>query len=178
MRNYYTRFKGYVIVRHNGKYIVFRHAESKQITPAGGGCQKENGYNKRNCARRELREESKGALNLRRTNLRNAFNFVSNVRFPGENTQTKKGQKILQHYYVFTANVNRPSFSKIKQRFNNSKNTNKEMNQIHLVNLNNNRVPWWPFIKTHVINKYTKKGVSSPRRSPSLPRTYIPPHRR
>jgi hypothetical protein len=134
-----------------------------------------NGNNKRRCAQRELREESKGALNLRINKFIPAFNFDSNVRFPGENEFTKRGQKILQRYHVFTVNLNKqPSFNNIKQRFNTSTSLNKEMNQIHLVNLNNNRVPWWPFIKDEIINKY-KKGVPSSLRSPA---SYVPPHRR
>lgn len=159
MTNTYTRQKGYVVLRHRGKYIVFRDTKSKEYTFAGGGCGRNNGHNRRNCARRELREESKGALNLKRNNLSPLFNFISNVRFPGENTHTAKGQKIQQHYHVFRANIHEP-FKHVLEKFHASKSSNKEMNQMNLVNLNNTRVPWWNFMRTHFLPK-VKKGVSS-----------------
>ena len=158
----HTRQKGYVILKHHGRYIVFRDAKTKEITMAGGGCGRNNGHNRRNCARRELKEESKGALNLKRNNLRPAFNFISNVRFAGESKKTNSGQKILQHYHVFNVNVKEP-FNDIRKRFHASQAPNKEMNQINLVNLNNKRVPWWNFMKTHFLPRM-KKGVSSPPR--------------
>ena len=158
----YTRQKGYVILKHHGRYIVFRDARTKEITMAGGGCGRNNGHNRRNCARRELKEESKGALNLKRNNLRPAFNFISNVRFNGESKTTNDGKKILQHYHVFNVNVKEP-FNDILKRFHASKAPDKEMNQINLVNLNNNKVHWWNFMKTHFLPRM-KKDVSSPPR--------------
>ena len=156
------RQKGYVILKHQGQYIVFRDAKSKEITLAGGGCGKINGHNRRNCARRELKEESKGALNLKRNNLRPAFNFISNVRFAGEPEKTNNGKKILQHYHVFNVNVKEP-FDDVRKRFYASKSPNREMNQINLVNLNNNKVHWWSFMKNHFLPRM-KKGVPSPPR--------------
>ena len=164
----YVRYKGYVILKHGSKYIVFRDTKSKEVSFAGGGCGKNNGHNRRNCARRELREESKGALNLKRNNLIPAFNFESNTRFPGENTHTRQGQKIVQHYHVFQANIHEP-FDDIRKRFHASHSHNKEMNQINLVRLNNARVPWWNFMRVHFLPR-VQKGVRSPPRLVKSPR--------
>ena len=117
-----TRFKAVVIPTIKGKYVVVRYRDTEKkrtnLTFIGGGCGPRE--NKRNCAIRELMEETRGALGLTRGNLKNRIRpFTSTLRSARELAKNaREGKKVSMEYHVFFAPLkNTTRIKNIKHRY-------------------------------------------------------------
>jgi len=119
------RRKAIVIPKLHGKYVVVRHRNKNNptkkgdITFIGGGC--EFGKNIRNCARNELYEESRTAINPNNFNLREIGSMPGNRAKEGfEKNNLAKGIKVNMMYHIFEGTPKKTpiNFHTIKKRFN------------------------------------------------------------
>jgi hypothetical protein len=125
-----TRYKAVVIPTIKGKFVVVRYHDTNKkrtdLTFIGGGCGPRE--NKRNCAIRELKEETRGALNVRKENLKNRISpFTSTLRSKGELAKNaREGKEVSMEYHVFFAPLNNTTRIKnIKHRYWTKTNLNK-----------------------------------------------------
>lgn len=163
-----TRIKVLIIPKINNKFIVVKDKKSNELTFIGGGCKykprfTKNNINLKQCALKELREESKNSIKLNLNNLQNVlFNFTTKKRSKEEYASNiQKGQNITSHYYGFVKNIsNTHSINKIKNNFNkyNLKN-NKSYNETSNIMLmsRNNLEKINKSKKYYVINKSLNK---------------------
>jgi ADP-ribose pyrophosphatase YjhB (NUDIX family) len=138
-----NRFKAMVVPKVGNKYVVFRYTGSKDLLFPGGGCGPRQ--NLRNCALKELREESKNSIRANKSNLKNLFYFKNKNRSPKELNKNKvEGVNVTMHYHGYLLDLK--NFDNIKKRyseFNMSKvpNRNKkaysETNKVKLKSLEN-----------------------------------------
>jgi hypothetical protein len=150
------RYKTIVIPVIDGKYVVVRDTKSQNITFIGGGCKQSNLM--KNCAVRELSEETKNSIRLQSNRLPNAtFSFTSKKRSKSElANDMKRGLDVTMVYTVFIVDLNDFLFNTIHQNFHTSKNNhpNKETNNIYLMSRNNlANAQMWNFMKNHVLPK-------------------------
>ena len=119
------RRKAIVIPKLHGKYVVVRHRNKNNptkkgdITFIGGGC--EFGKNIRNCARNELYEESRTAINPNNFNLREIQSIPGNRAKEGFlKNNLAKGIKVNMTYHIFEGTPKKTpiNFHTIKKRFN------------------------------------------------------------
>ena len=119
-----NRFKAIVVPKIGNKFVVFRYTGTKNLTFPGGGCKYENGKNLRNCALKELREESKNSITAKKSNLKNFFYFSNKNRSNKElENNMKKGINVTMHYHGYLLNL-KNEFNNLKRRYN-SFNINK-----------------------------------------------------
>ena len=150
------RHKTIVVPMIDGKYVVVRDARSQDITFPGGGCgQREN---IRNCAVRELSEETRRSINLRKIKNNPAFTFTSTKRSRSElENDKKRGLEVSTMYHVFVIDLSHMSFDNIKKSFHSQTKLNKsqlEMNNIFLMNkrqLVDSKM--WTFMRNQVLHK-------------------------
>jgi hypothetical protein len=117
-----TRYKAVVIPTIKGKFVVVRYHDTNKkrtdLTFIGGGCGPRE--NKRNCAIRELKEETRGALNVRKENLKSRIRpFTSTLRSERELAKNvREGKKVSMEYHVFFAPLkNTTRIKNIKHRY-------------------------------------------------------------
>jgi 8-oxo-dGTP pyrophosphatase MutT (NUDIX family) len=94
-----------------------RHQEWIFIT---GGCRRLENINPLRCALRELREETRGIINIKRGSY-TYFNFDSNTRTPDEMTQDIQNGldvTIKYHVYIIEFNISRSDQVNLIQKFN------------------------------------------------------------
>jgi hypothetical protein len=137
-----TRYRGVVIPIINGKYVVSEFKEpgkKTNLTFMGGGCGRKNGTI-RNCALRELREESRGAIKLNLNKLVSKLKPFAGVRLAQHKMQNGNKQ-VTMMYHVFLAPLNKGTNIKNLQRmFNNAiprTKNEKEMRGLQLRSHNN-----------------------------------------
>ena len=124
-----TRYKAVVIPTIKGKFVVVRYHDTNKkrtdLTFIGGGCGPRE--NKRNCAIRELKEETRGALNVRKENLKNRIRPFMGPRLPWELVKNAiEGKKVSMEYHVFFAPLkNTTRIKNIKHRYWSKKNLTK-----------------------------------------------------
>jgi hypothetical protein len=151
--------KAYVLPMIGNKYVVgnFKLKNGKfEKTFIGGGC---GDYeNIRNCAIKELGEESKETIRINnRKKMIPLFSFISKERF-GKEIQNNINNKrnVTLRYTVFKVDLSNKNFNKIKSNFKNSTLTNKkymELNNIHLMSLENLRkANMWNFMKRRILS--------------------------
>jgi len=130
-----------------GEYVCVRNAMYKNITFPGGGCklnelanprvlnmkEEDRQYylrNKlRNCAIRELYEETKESIKLFRSNLpdKATFYFKSTKRSPEEQKEdNRKRIKVTLIYLVYVIDIGDVVFNNIKKKFKNQSNLEKK----------------------------------------------------
>ena len=99
-----TRLKAIVVPRIGNKLVVVRHS-SGDLTFPGGGCR--YGSNPRECAIKELLEETRKTINKKVKNLNNnSYMFTSKLRSPNELASDKKnGINVTSEYHVFLVPV-------------------------------------------------------------------------
>ena len=132
------RRKALVIPMINNKYIVAKNRQSGNTTFMGGGCK--GSENIRNCARKELREESRHSI--KNTNFEKLFivRVTPEYRSNRELAQNKnRGLYVITNYHVFSLKL-KNSFKNIHNRFhafNPKTKSEMEMSNIMLKSLNN-----------------------------------------
>jgi ADP-ribose pyrophosphatase YjhB (NUDIX family) len=140
-----NRFKAIVVPKIGNNFVVFRYTGTNDLTFPGGGCG--FGKNLRNCAVKELREESKNSITANKSNLKNLFQFKNKNRSPKELKRNREVEKVnvTMHYYGYLLNL-KNEFDKIKQRYNSfnitkvpnkNKKAYSETNGVELKNLKN-----------------------------------------
>jgi len=153
-------YKSVVLPMIGNKYVVVKYGKTGETTFIGGGCGKNE--NIRNCARKELAEESKNSIIVNTSMIKPFFSFSSNERFGKEKSNNLRNKrKVTLRYTVFKVNLSNKNFNRnIKSVFNKSRTTRKaytEMNNIKLVSKNNlNRDPkLWNFMRKRVLSRLT-----------------------
>jgi len=150
------RRKALVIPIINNKYVVARNSKTGNTTFMGGGCR--SGNNIKNCAHRELQEESRQSIQNR--NLKNFFTFRVGPEYRSKK-ELKQNEnrkiKVLTDYHVFSLKPTK-SFNNIYKNFHNfnpKTNAQKEMSNIMLKSFNNlnknNKL--WKFMRNKVLPK-------------------------
>ena len=133
-----TRRKVIVVPKINSKYVLVRNRKSGDLTFIGGGCSLKN--NIKNCALRELREESKNSIKLRNIN-NYKKRFLNKTRAQHEqNNNNARRLNVTLNYHVFVPNISNKNFNTIKRNFNAYRGTNKkylETSNILLMSKNN-----------------------------------------
>ena len=105
-----TRLKAIAIPMIENKLVVVRDS-SGDLTFPGGGCR--YGSNTRECAVKELYEETKKTIQKNVRNLRHLFMFTSKLRSEKEQINDKeKGIDVTSEYHVFAVPVE--NFKKIQ----------------------------------------------------------------
>lgn len=100
------RKKVIIVPRFGNKVVVVRNKGSQQLTFPGGGCNSRE--NSRTCAAKELREETRGVINKKGSNLELLFSFPSRNRVPNHLLNNlRKGQVVTQVYDVYSVTVNK-----------------------------------------------------------------------
>ena len=182
-----TRYRGVVIPTINGKYVVSEFKEpgkKTNLTFMGGGCGQKNGTI-RNCALRELREESRGALSLSLNNLKIKLKPFAGVRLAHHKLANGK-KEVIMMYHVFLAPLKSGTNIKNLQRMFNSAITRtkneKEMRGLQLrshKNLVNGNELWTAnrVILNKLLNGAHVKANSNNILPWSRPQTarYVPP---
>jgi len=146
-----TRFKVVVFPKMpNGRYIFVRNAKSQELTLPSGGCG--FGKNLKNCAKKELAEETKNSVPVK--NLVQVFHFTNNNR----SNYAPNKRNITMNYTGYLLKVNK-NFENIEKNFKNFKLPNhankkaySETNAIFQENLKTKK-PMWTQAKKY-INKY------------------------
>jgi hypothetical protein len=159
--NKQTSYKAIVVPIIGNKYIVVRDVKTKNKTFIGGGCKKTNA-SKRNCALRELKQESKNTIRVNRNNLKPFGSFNSRNRSKSErmNNLRQKRNVTLRHILFKVRLPNTTSINTIKKKFNSFRSNDPEYletNNIYLMSKNNlNRDPkLWNFMRKHVLSRLT-----------------------
>lgn len=112
----HDRYKAIVVPKIGNNFVVFRYTGTKNLTFPGGGCG--FGKNLRNCALKELREESKNSITAKKSNLKNFFYFSNKNRSKSElKNNREKRINVTMHYYGYLLNL-KNNFDNIKQRYN------------------------------------------------------------
>lgn len=151
-----TRYKAVVILRVGNKFIVVRDKKSQDLTFIVGGCKKNE--SSRNCAIRELLEETKRGINTNRLQINHnpTFVFTSTNRSNSEKRKNKtEGVSVTMQYNVFVVDVTQP-FNTIKQIYNSSKLSNREFaetNGILLLTKEEMRPRLWSFMRNNILTK-------------------------
>jgi ADP-ribose pyrophosphatase YjhB (NUDIX family) len=145
------RNKSLIIPKIGNKFVIYQYAKvnpktgKKNLTFPGGGCKK--GENRRNCARRELAEET--GLVVTSNKLRHAFYFPNANRENYKESNLQRGLKVTNHYHGYLLPLN-TMFNNVIRTFKTSKIKNNELNNVYLMSRNNlnksNRV--YKFSKT------------------------------
>jgi uncharacterized protein YjaZ len=163
------RRKVYVIpIINDNKYIVVQNAgKYKNITFIGGGCGKNE--NIRNCAVRELSEETRQSIRLNRDKIPNkpilTFNVSPNERNASKmylNNNTRKGVSVTMKHSVFMVPLVNFSFNKIKSLYHSKTNLTRaeqEAVNIYLMNRNQlNKSQMWDFMRKRVFYPLIKSS--------------------
>lgn len=157
------RFKVVVFPKmlHGGKYIFVRNSKTGDLTLPSGGCG--FGENLKNCAKKELAEETKNSVPVK--NLVQVFHFTNNNR---SNYPTNNRRNITMNYTGYLLKVNK-NFKNIEQNFKNfklPKNANNkkrkaysETNAIFQENLNTTKPKWKQAVK--YINRFKKNYIGT-----------------
>lgn len=149
-----TRYKAVVIPRINGKYVAVRDFKNQEITFVTGGCKKYE--TSRQCALRELREETFGALgNLKTTDLIYRHTFYSRNRSKRElEKDRREGKVVTMEYNVFFVDVNIP-WVRVEEQFKNGlkRARNIETDKIYLMSKEEykSRRNLWSFMRENII---------------------------
>ena len=149
-----TRFKTMLIpVTKNKNYIVVQNLNSKNITFIGGGCKSYE--TSKQCALRELREESKNSIQARPQNLKFLFNAKHKIRSNKEKANNNiRRLNVTTHYNVYGINVNK-NFKNIKQNYNSSIRKNasySETKNILKMSRNNlNKAKLWNIVRNYIL---------------------------
>ena len=156
-----TSYKAIVVPMIGNKYIVVRDVKSKNKTFIGGGCKKTNA-SKRNCALRELMQESKNTIKVNRNNLKPFGSFNSRNRSKSEklNNLRQKRNVTLRHILFKVRLPNTSNINKIRTNFKSFRSNDPEYletNNIYLMSKNNlNRdKKLWNFMRKHVLSRLT-----------------------
>jgi hypothetical protein len=154
-----TRYKSVVVLRQGKDFIVVRDKKSGDWTFVVGGCKL--GENSRNCARRELREETRNTV--RANTLNHLFHFTSNKRSRSEKAKNNsEGKKVTMRYNVYKSNVKknvrniRGNFHKTRPRTN----ANAETTNINRKSRENllRRGVMWDFMANHVLRRINNRA--------------------
>jgi len=160
------RYKAFVIPVINGKYVVVQNSSTKNLTFAGGGCQKTELNNIRKCAARELAEETRGSIVLNKSNIpHNAivtFNISPNERnkkYLSKNIEN--GVSVTMRHKVFLVPL-KGNFNSIKQKYHSKNERNltsaeRETINIFLMSHNNLKTKLWKTMKEKVLNKLPRR---------------------
>jgi len=142
-----VRQKTLIIPIINNKYVVTKYKAKNELTFMGGGCGLKNTSIK-NCAHRELREESRHSIQNK--NLKNLFVFQVNDRYRSNKERAdnlKRGLKVFSNYHVFSVSP-KNSINSIRKHFHTyipRTKAENEMSNIMLKSLNNlnrNKTVW------------------------------------
>lgn len=160
-----TRYKAFVIPIINGKYVVVQNAGKYQnLTFIGGGCHERE--NTKNCALRELAEETRHSVLLRRNQLPNKSQIQFNVT-PRErnasrqylNKNRKQGVSVTMRHNFFLVPI-KNNFNNIKRRYHSRRSlTRSEKETINIFlksknELNKARSPQlWNFMRKRILEK-------------------------
>lgn len=133
-----NRNKSLIVPKIGNKFVIFQYAKvspktgKKNLTFPGGGCKK--GENRRNCARRELAEET--GIVVTRNKLKHSFYFPNAIRENYKEINARKGLNVTNHYHGYLLPLNL-TFNNIVRTFRNSKIRNRELNNVYLMSRNN-----------------------------------------
>ncbi len=123
------RVKVLVVPKIHNKYVLVKNKKSGNSTFIGGGCGFHN--NLKNCAHKELDEETKKSIKLNKIN-NYATYFTNKRRSPREQeNNNKRGLNVTVYYYLFMPNISNKNFGKIKRNFNsfNTRTVTKNYNE-------------------------------------------------
>jgi hypothetical protein len=149
-----TRYKSVVVLRQGKDFIVVRDKKSGDWTFVVGGCKL--GENSKNCARRELREETRNTI--RANHLNHLFHFMSTRRSRSEKAKNNaEGKRVTMRYNVYKSNVNK-NIRRIKNNFHRTRprtNANAETTNINKKSRENllRRGVMWDFMVNHVLRR-------------------------
>lgn len=146
-----NRNKSLIVPKIGNHFVIFQYAKvnpttgKKNLTFPGGGCKK--GENRRNCARRELAEET--GIVVTRNKLIHSFYFPNANRENYKNKNLRRGLNVTNHYHGYILPLN-STFNNVVKTFKTSKIRNNELNNVYMMSRNNinksNRV--YKFSKT------------------------------
>jgi ADP-ribose pyrophosphatase YjhB (NUDIX family) len=112
-----VRFKVLVIPRIGDKIVVVRDAKSGELTVPGGGCPPRYKNNLRNCAAKELSEETRRSIIQNRNSIQPFFSFRTKNRPPDQKlNDNKRGIIVTTVYTVYTVEVG-SNFKNIENSF-------------------------------------------------------------
>lgn len=94
------------------KFLIVKDKRFKEWTFVSGGCRKREMFNPIRCALRELEEETRGILNLKRGTY-NYFKFTN--RFESLDDDS------IYHVYIFYINISSDDMKNIVEKFNEEK---------------------------------------------------------
>jgi len=101
------------------KFLTVKDSKSKEWTFITGGCKKKEIPNTLSCALRELEEETRGAVNLKKGKFK-SFTFSSKSRSKEElDKDNREGIQVstLHHVYIFELNKTPAEQNRIKSQF-------------------------------------------------------------
>ena len=163
-------------------FLTVRDRRFKDWIFIAGGCRKREISNPLRCALRELEEETRGIINLKRGEY-SYFTFKTRNRTPTEH-KTDLSNNIdvvyIYHVYVFIMDLSEQDRVRGMKRFIEERNKTDQMKQLNLpirrTHDENDRMMWdnldnfktkkqWDTIKTHVLeNPEFTRCINSPNR--------------
>jgi hypothetical protein len=144
-------------------FLVVHDRRYKEWTFVTGGCRRREIYNPLRCAVRELEEETRGLINLKRGSY-TSFKFITNTQ---ESRDVEDGSSAINYYQVylfdlpmtcidhnrlikrFTEEKIKMDESKIPFRRNYDENDDLKFETIETIS---NKSNLWPMIRKHVLN--------------------------
>jgi 8-oxo-dGTP pyrophosphatase MutT (NUDIX family) len=164
-------------------FLVVHDRRYKEWTFVTGGCRRREVYNPLRCAVRELEEETRGTINLKRGTY-TYFKFSTNTPEPRD---IEDGVDVLNtyHAYIFEVPLNPLEQRNIVKRFKDEKEKMETNQMAFRKNYDENddcqfdtlegissRRNLWPMIRAHVIrNPDFHQALNSPQRTPFFLRT-------
>ena len=146
-------------VRH---FLLVRDRRYKEWTFVTGGCRRREVFNPLHCAVRELEEETRGTINLKKGSY-SYFKFVTNTP---EQRDIDDGVNVhnTYHVYIFDLPMTECDHSSVIQQFTNEKNKMESSRVPYRINYDENdecsfetldaigkRPNIWPMIRKHVL---------------------------
>lgn len=143
-------------------FLLVHDRRYREWTFVTGGCRRREVYNPLRCAIRELEEETRGVINLKRGSY-SCFKFVTDTPEPRD---VEDGVTVINHYHVYVFNLPMTSIEHrhIMRRFTEEKNAMESNMLPYRKNYDENddckfesieeisqRPNLWPMIRTHVI---------------------------
>lgn len=148
------RHKAIVVPKLHSKYIVVNDTKNNELTFVVGGCKLRELKNLKQCAFRELTEETRSVLNETNVdNLTKIHEFSTEYRSKNELLKNKlESKKVIMIYHIYTCVPKLKDFSKIKAMYHRRKSTNNETNGIFLMTKAQlQRANMWSFMKLNVL---------------------------
>jgi hypothetical protein len=133
------RKKAIIVPKIHNKYVLVKNRKSGDTTFIGGGCSFYSA-NRKKCALKELREETRNAINLNNLNNKKV-SFQNKTRNPKEQrNNNRRGLNVTVNYWVYEPNISNKNFGAIKRKFHSYRGNNAkrlETSNIYLMSENN-----------------------------------------